>query len=129
MIFTVAAVTFRMQIIFLYPTNRVAPTNQIACPSNTAADPTHSTPNSQATSKTRPCMCRYNDFEHDILDLFLNEVIKEKDIVLDIQPLSIDISPSKPKLAVNHNPSKSSGIRNFIRKAPKVTNSKVFKPL
>lgn len=58
----------------------------------------------------------------------VNEVINEKDVVLDIQPHSIDISPTKPKPDVNHNPSKSSGVRIFIRKEQKVTISKALKP-
>lgn len=58
----------------------------------------------------------------------VNKVINEEDVVLDIQPHSIDISPIKAKPDVNHNPSKSSGVRIFIRKEQKVTNSKALKP-
>lgn len=64
----------------------------------------------------------YNELEDDILDSLLNEVINEEDLILNIRPLSIDISPAKLKPIINHNPSKSSSVKTFIGKEQKVIN-------
>ncbi|KAI5431070.1 hypothetical protein KIW84_035289 [Lathyrus oleraceus] len=105
--------------------NNVGPSQRNVYPSKKTTDTSQNNPGpSQASVQAQATPTTQTACPN----LLLNGVINEKDVVLDIQPLNIDISPSKSKPVVNHNPSKSSSARIFIGKTPKVTNSKTFKP-
>ncbi|KAI5393211.1 hypothetical protein KIW84_060364 [Lathyrus oleraceus] len=59
----------------------------------------------------------------------VKSAILEHNVLNGRDALSIDISLAKSKPIINYDPSKSFGVRTFIGKEPKVTNSRAFKPL
>lgn len=67
-------------------------------------------------------------FYPDALAALLNDGNIGNNVVVDIYPISIDISYVKPTPCVKLTPSNSVSVRTFIGNAPKVAKSNVFKP-